>query len=239
MTTRNDLGQPVGTPLPKGWCPPLIPKRPTLTGRTVTVEPLKADQHGPDLFSAFSHDETGAGWTYMANGPYNSLDDFMVWLRGAETSSDPMFFSYLNAKSGQAIGYGSLMRVDAPMATIEIGNIRMSPLLQRTTMSTEAVYLKAEHIFKLGYRRFEWKCDHLNMPSRSAADRLGFTFEGIFRKAMHYKGRSRDTTWYSITDDEWPAIRQAHLTWLAKKNFDADGIQKQRLSDLVSAARNR
>ena len=239
MTTKNDLGQPVGTPLPEGWCPPLIPQRPTLTGRTVTVEPLKADKHGPDLFSAFSHDETGAGWTYMTNGPYNSLDNFMVWLRRAETSSDPMFFAYCNAKSGQAIGYGSLMRIDALMATIEIGNIRMSPLLQRTTMSTEVVYLKAEHIFKLGYRRFEWKCDHLNLPSRCAADRLGFTFEGIFRKAMHYKGRSRDTAWYSITDDEWPAIRRAHRTWLAKKNFDADGTQKQRLSDLVSTARNR
>jgi RimJ/RimL family protein N-acetyltransferase len=239
MSTKNDLGQPIGTPLPEGWRPPPIPIRPTLTGRTVTVEPLKADEHGPDLFSAFSHDETGVGWTYMANGPYNSLDDFMVWLRRAETSSDPLFFAYLHAKTGQAIGYGSLMRIDAPMATIEIGNIRMSPLLQRTTMSTEVVYLKAEHIFGLGYRRFEWKCDHLNTPSRSAADRLGFTFEGIFRKAMHYKRRSRDTAWYSITDDEWPAIRQAHCAWLAEKNFDADGIQKQRLADLVSAARNR
>ncbi|MEM7076317.1 MAG: GNAT family protein [Pseudomonadota bacterium] len=232
------MGQPVGDPLPEGWAPPPGPSRVTLTGRTVKVVPLSAEAHGSDLFDAFQKDETGAGWTYMANGPYDTLDDFMTWLTGAEASPDPMFFAYLDAETGKAIGYGSLMRIDSPMAAIEIGNIRMSPLLQRTPMSTEAIHLKAQYVFDLGYRRFEWKCDHLNAPSRSAADRLGFVYEGIFRKAMHYKGRSRDTAWYSITDDEWPAIQEAQRTWLAADNFDSDGTQKQRLADLVKAARD-
>jgi len=238
MTVANDLGQPVGNPLPEGWAPPSAPERVKLEGRTVNVVPLNAETHGADLFDAFQKDVTGAGWTYMANGPYDSFDDFMEWLKGAEASPDPMFFAYINAETGTAIGYGSLMRINPAMGVIEIGNIRMSPLLQRTPMSTEAIHLKTQYIFDLGYRRFEWKCDHLNAPSRTAADRLGFIFEGIFRKGMHYKGRSRDTAWYSITDDEWPAIRGAQQTWLAADNFDANGNQKQRLATLTKVAQS-
>lgn len=236
MTVANALGQPVGNPLPEGWTSPPAPDRTTLIGRTVKVVPLSAENHGAELYEAFQRDEAGAGWTYMANGPYENVDDFVEWLESAEVSPDPMFFAYLSAGTGKAIGYGSLMRIDPAMGIIEIGNIRMSPLLQRTTMSTEAIHLTAQYIFDLGYRRFEWKCDHLNAPSRRAAERLGFQFEGIFRKGMHYKGRSRDTAWYSIIDDEWPAIRDAQKTWLAASNFDADGHQKQSLALLVKVA---
>lgn len=238
MTTTNELGQPVGNSLPKGWTPPPDPSRVTLAGRTVKVVPLDANVHGAELYEAFQKDETGAGWTYMANGPYGNFDDFMDWLKGAEVSADPMFFAYLNAETGKAIGYGSLMRIDAAMAAIEIGNIRMSPLLQRTPMSTEAIHLKAQYVFDLGYRRFEWKCDHLNAPSRKAADRLGFTYEGTFRNAMHYKGRSRDTAWYSITDEEWPVVSDAHKAWLHPDNFAEGGSQKQSLAKYVLVAKS-
>lgn len=237
MTRLNDFGQPIGDAMPDGWMPPPLPSRVTLEGRMVKIVPLNAQDHGQALYDAFKLDETEAGWTYMSNGPYSGVDDFMVWLKNAEVSTDPMFFAFLNAESGQAIGYGSLMRIDAAMACIEVGNLRMSPLLQRTPMSTEAIHLLANYVFELGYRRFEWKCDSLNAPSRSAADRLGFTFEGIFRKAMHYKGRSRDTAWFSIIDEEWPPIRKAQQAWLDPENFAEDGMQKQRLADLVRRAR--
>ncbi|SEG18576.1 GNAT family N-acetyltransferase [Marinobacterium lutimaris] len=237
MSRLNEFGQPIGDALPDGWTPPPLPSRMTLAGRVVKIVPMDAEAHGAALYEAFKLDETDAGWTYMANGPYSCLADFMTWLKTAAVATDPMLFSFLNAQSGQPVGYGALMRIDARMACIEVGNLRMSPLQQRTPMSTEAIHLLADYAFKLGYRRFEWKCDSLNAPSRTAAERLGFTYEGTFRNAMHYKGRSRDTAWFSITEDEWPAIREAQQAWLAPDNFDQNGIQKQRLAELIQQAR--
>jgi len=172
----------------------------------------------------------------MANGPDPALDAFTRGLRPAAAGDDPLFFAFLNAATDAAIGYGALMRIDARMGCVEVGNIRLSPLMQRTPMSTEAIHLLADYVFRLGYRRFEWKCDMLNAPSRSAAARLGFVYEGVFRNAMHYKGRSRDTAWFSITDDEWPAVRRAQRAWLSETNFDADGVQIRPLSDFRARA---
>lgn len=236
MAEHSTLGQPIGTALPDGWTPPQAPTRVTLRGNWVHVVPLNARTHGPQLFEAFQQDKTGAGWTYMTTGPYETLESFMAWLEQAETTQDPMFFAYLNAETKQAIGYGALLRINSKAATIEIGSIRMSPLLQRTPMSTEAMYLKAEYVFGLGYRRFEWKCDALNGPSNNAAKRLGFTFEGIHRKATQYKGRSRDTAWYSMLDEEWPVIRHAHKAWLHPDNFAKNGKQNHKLTDYMRLA---
>lgn len=239
MSRTNHLGQPIGKALPEGWGPPPAPSRVTLQGRLVTVAPISASQHGSDLYDAFRKDITGAGWTYMPNGPYDDRESFLTWLQEAEAQPDPVFFAFLDASTGRAIGYGSLMRIKAAMASVEVGNIRMSPLLQRTAKSTEALHLLASYVFELGYRRFEWKCDALNAPSRRAALRLGFIYEGIFRKAMHYKGRSRDTAWFAIIEDDWPAIRQAHRLWLDPENFHPDGSQKTSLSALVRQAQGQ
>ncbi|KIC08802.1 hypothetical protein RA19_18130 [Leisingera sp. ANG-M1] len=234
MTRTNHLGQPIGDALPAGWTPPPRPVPVTLEGRFAQIVPLQAGLHGEQLFEAFRKDTDGAGWTYMANGPYDRLDDFMQWLTAAEASTDPMFFAYIDQSTGRAAGYGSFLRIEAAMGCIEAGNIRMSPAMQRTPVSTEAMHLKMAYAFGLGYRRYEWKCDALNAPSRRAAGRLGFTFEGIFRKALHYKGRSRDTAWFSITDDEWPAVCKAHQAWLHPGNFDAEGRQKQPLASFLA-----
>jgi len=233
MARTNALGQPIGDALPDGWSPPPRPVRLSLEGRWAHVVPLNASAHGSQLFDALQNDTTGAGWTYMTHGPYSSLESFMAWLQKAETDQGSMFFAYLNAKTRRAIGFGAFQRITPAAATIEIGGILMSPLMQRTPMSTEAMFLKAAYVFSLGYRRLEWKCDALNAPSNAAAKRLGFSFEGIFRKAMHYKGRSRDTAWYAIIDEDWPRIEQAHKAWLSPENFEHDGTQKQRLADLM------
>lgn len=236
MTRTNALGQPIGDALPDGWTSPPPPSPVALTGRTVAVVPLDAAAHGAGLHDAFLQDATGAGWTYMSNGPYDRLDDFLSWLDGVAGRDDPLFFAFLDRTDAAAIGYGALVRVDAPKGCVEIGSIRMSPRLQRTPMSTEAIHLLADYVFGLGYRRCEWKCDALNAPSRSAAARLGFVYEGVFRKATHYKGRSRDTAWFSITEDDWPAVRAAHRAWLSAANFDADGVQKRRLAAFMTPA---
>ena len=154
-----------------------------------------------------------------------------AWLSKSAWGRDRLAFAFVDKASGRALGFGSYLRIQPTAGSIEIGYIWLSPLLQRTPMSTEAMHLLMAHAFELGFRRYEWKCDALNAPSRRAAERLGFTFEGIFRQAIHYKGRNRDTAWYSITDDEWPAIREAQRAWLQPENFDADGRQRRSLND--------
>jgi RimJ/RimL family protein N-acetyltransferase len=227
----NALGQPIGFPV-LGWEVPAAPSREFLEGRYCRLEPLRPE-HAKDLFEANSHDQEGHNWTYLFNGPFETFSDYLEWLTKASEGSDPLFFAIMDGKTQKAVGVASYLRITPSAGSIEVGNINFSPLLQRTPGATEAIYLMMKRAFDLGYRRFEWKCDALNAPSRVAAQRLGFSFEGIFRQALVYKGRNRDTAWYAVIDKEWPVLEKAFKTWLDKANFDENGRQHVRLSDLT------
>jgi RimJ/RimL family protein N-acetyltransferase len=203
------------------------PEPVVLAGRWVRLEPLAA-AHAPALWRAVhGHDSI---WDWLADGPYESETGLADALQAKAAGAAARFFAILPEGAATA-GYASLMRIDAPNGVIEVGNILMSPRLQRTRAATEAIYLLARHIFEdLGYRRFEWKCNALNLPSRRAAERFGFIFEGIFRQSMVVKGRNRDTAWYSMLDAEWPGRKRAFEAWLAPENFDEDGRQFSSLS---------
>lgn len=215
------------------WQPRPLPSPVILTGRWATLEPLSAPQHAHALWQAVQgHDEV---WDWLADGPYRSEEGLAEALAIKENGSAARFFAILphdaRGRVMQAAGYASLMRMDPANGVIEVGNVMFSPALQRTPAATEAMYLMMRYIFEeLGYRRYEWKCNALNLPSRRAALRLGFTFEGIFRQHMIVKGQNRDTAWFSIVDSEWPARKQIFEAWLAPENFDAEGQQKRALS---------
>lgn len=234
MPHVNDLNQPIGHPMPDGWAAPPSPPRRSLSGRYARIEPLNAAMHTAALWAGAKLDHTGESWTYMVCGPFADQADFGGWITAASATDDPLFFAFVDQATDQAIGLGSFMRIDPAAGVVEVGGIWMSPLLQRTCMATEVMHLMMKQAFDLGYRRYEWKCDALNQPSHNAALRLGFTFEGVFRQATHYKGRSRDTAWFSVIDAEWPAIAAAQTAWLDPGNFDQQGRQKQSLSDLIS-----
>ena len=208
-----------------------LPAPVTLTGRWVTLEPLSAAKHTPALWQAVQgHDEA---WNWLADGPYSREEGLAEALEAKQSGLAARFFAILPGSNSAAAGYASLMRMDPANGVIEVGNIMFAPSLQRTPAATEAMFLMARYIFEeLGYRRYEWKCNALNLPSRRAAERLGFTFEGIFRQHMIVKGRNRDTAWYSMLDSEWPARKSAFEAWLAPENFDAEGTQKRALSSL-------
>ena len=228
----NELGQPVGAPVPD-WREPPRPPHAVMTGRFCRVEPLDVGRHGADLHAANSLDRDGRMWTYLFNGPFATLPEYLEWLVPKQSSQDPLFFAVVDQATGRATGLASYLRIDPPNGVIEVGHIAYSPLLQRTPAATETMYLMMRNAFELGYRRYEWKCHALNGPSRTAAVRLGFTFEGVFRQAIIIKGRNRDTAWYSIIDSEWPALDRAFQQWLAPENFDADGGQRVSLSQLT------
>ncbi len=225
----NSLGQPVGESV--AWKPARpLPNR-AMQGRYCCVEPLDINRHAPDLFAAFSLDKTGANYTYLSTDPFETEAELRDWMRESCAGDDPFFHSI--TVDGRAVGLASFMRIKPAEGVIEAGNIHFSPLLQRRPAATEAVYLMMARAFdELGYRRFEWKCDALNAPSRKAAARLGFTYEGLFRQALVYKGRNRDTAWYSVIDAEWPVIKAALETWLSPDNFDKGGTQKQKLESI-------
>jgi RimJ/RimL family protein N-acetyltransferase len=232
---RNSLGQAIGFPVP-GWSarprPPLTP----MIGRYCRVEPLDADRHAADLHAANMADKEGRIWTYLGYGPFARLAEYQAWIDATCRGSDPIFHAIVDGRTGRAAGVASFLRIDPANGVIEVGHINYSPLLQKTPAATEAMYLMMARVFdELGYRRYEWKCDTLNGPSRSAAERLGFAFEGIFRQAIIYKGRNRDTAWYSIVDQEWPGIRSAFKRWLDPANFDGQGRQRESLSSLTRA----
>ncbi|HWQ13854.1 MAG TPA: GNAT family protein [Roseiflexaceae bacterium] len=233
MQHYNHLGQPVGFPLP-GWSPPPHPPRTPMAGRFCTVEPLDPERHAAELFAANALDAEGRMWTYLAIGPFATLEEYLAWMRPHAAGSDPLFHAIVDAASGRAVGVASYLRIDPPAGSIEVGHLAFSPLLQRTPAATEAMVLMMQRAFALGYRRYEWKCDALNAASRAAAQRLGLSFEGIFRQATVYKGRNRDTAWYAAIDREWPALEAAFARWLDPSNFDAQGRQRTRLSDLTA-----
>jgi RimJ/RimL family protein N-acetyltransferase len=234
----NALGQPVGQ-IVHGWQPPNPPPRRPIAGRFCTLEPLDAARHARSLFDANAADAEGRAWTYLPYGPFPTRADYEAWAEGASASSDPLFFAVVRATDGRAVGIASFLRIDPRSGSIEIGHIHFSPLLQRTAAATEALFLMMREAFRLGYRRLEWKCDALNEASRRAAQRLGFSFEGIFRQARVVKGRNRDTAWYSIVDGEWPALEAAFAQWLDPANFDADGVQLTSLSALTAPLLHR
>ncbi len=234
MTTphTNALGQPIGWPLPE-WTPPPRPPRAAIDGRFCRVEPME-ERFSADLHAANILDVDGSSWTYLAYGPFASEAEHRQWATAACLDNDPLFHVVIDA-GGRAVGVASYLRIDPPAGAIEVGHLHFSPLLQRTPAATEAMYLMMRRAFDLGYRRYEWKCDALNAPSRAAAQRLGFSFEGIFRQATVYKGRNRDTAWYAVVDRDWPALSHAFEAWLDVRNFDEAGRQRTALTTLTRA----
>ena len=229
----NHLNQPVGAPVPD-WTPPPWPPRAVMEGRYCRLEPLDPARHAEPLWEAFSLDKTGRNWTYLFYEPFANFAAFHQWLKDFCRGHDPLFFAIIGRREGKPLGIASYLRIVPPVGCIEVGHIHYSLRLQHTPIATEAMYLMMKNIFDLGYRRYEWKCDSLNAPSRAAAQRYGFSYEGIFRQAIVYKGRNRDTAWYAMIDSEWPALRAAFEKWLDPANFDAQGRQLLRLSDLTA-----
>ncbi len=228
----NEWGQPIGAPLPD-WSARPVPPHSAIEGRFCRVEPLDPERHATDLFAANSEDVEGRNWTYLPYGPFRSFELYRGYLDAAARRGDPLVHAIIDRPSGHAVGVASLMRVDPASGVIEVGGINYSPRLQRRPAATEAMYLLMRRVFdELGYRRYEWKCDSLNAPSRAAAQRLGFRYEGLFRQATVYKGRSRDTAWFSILDSEWPDLRTAFERWLDPANFDNHGHQRSGLASL-------
>lgn len=221
MNRTNDFGQPIGPDL-DGWQSPPLPPVAPLVGRTVTLEPLDADRHAEALHQAYAAGPDSL-WTYMPAGPFGTVAELHSTIERICGPED--WRSYAHIVDGTAVGMQSFLRIMPGPGSIEIGWVALSPALQRTTASTEAHYLMIAHAFELGYRRVEWKCDHFNAASRAAALRLGFQYEGIFRQATNYKGRSRDTAWFAIIDSEWPTIEASYQQWLAPENFDEHGTQ--------------
>jgi RimJ/RimL family protein N-acetyltransferase len=234
-SVKNSYGQPIG-PAVAGWSPRPRPSRIEQVGRYCRVEPVTAVRHEADLFAACMEAPDDRDWTYLFVDRPASREDFQSYLVKLERSEDPLHFAIVEGTCGKAVGTAALMRIEPVHGVIEVGSIVFSPRLQKTRAATESMYLLMRLAFdELGYRRYEWKCDSLNAPSRAAAQRYGFTFEGIFRNAVIYKGRSRDTAWYSITDAEWPRVRAAFEAWLDPGNFDARGTQRRRLNELRAA----
>jgi len=210
-----------------------VPPREPIEGRWCRLEPLDPDAHAQGLSGALADDPEGGVWTYLAYGPFSSVESYRAWMRERCLSDDPLFFAIRPKSDDKPAGVASYLRIAPASGSIEVGHILYSPSLQRTPAATEAMFLMMQTAFELGYRRYEWKCDALNAPSRTAAQRLGLSFEGVFRQASVYKGRNRDTAWYAAIDSEWPKLRDAFLTWLDPKNFNATGRQRKRLSDLT------
>ncbi len=223
---------PVGEALPS-WRPPRFPPREAMAGRFCRLEPMD-ERFAAELHAANALDVEGRNWTYLAYGPFATEDEYRRWLTATCLGPDPMFYAILDRTSDRAVGVAAYLRIDPANGSIEVGHIHYSPRLQRAPAATEAMYLMMQRAFALGYRRYEWKCDALNAASRAAAERLGFTFEGIFRQATVYKGRNRDTAWYAIVDGEWPAIERAFTRWLDPANFDEAGRQRIRLRTLIA-----
>jgi RimJ/RimL family protein N-acetyltransferase len=207
------------------------PLRSRLEGRVVSIVPLEPRLHGDALFEGTQGKENEKLWGYLFEGPFATRASFDSYLEQKARSEDPLFFAILDKSSGEAVGHAAYMRIEPAHRVIEVGSILYTPRLQRTVGATEAMYLMARHVFEdLGYRRYEWKCNALNAPSRRAALRLGFTFEGIFRQHMIVKGHNRDTAWFSMLDSEWPKRKIAFERWLDPSNFDGEGRQKVSLS---------
>ncbi len=218
------------------WTPRPRPDRMPMEGRYVRLEPLSADRHGDGLFKAATEGDADDRFRWLPERTPADRAEFGSWLERSEASEDPLFFTVIDKASGEPVGRQTLMRIDPAHGVIEIGNIHWGPRMQRSRLSTEAFFLFARHVFDdLGYRRFEWKCNDRNEPSKRAALRFGFTFEGVFRQHLIVKGENRDTAWFSIIDKEWSALKAVYEAWLDPGNFDADGNQKRTLREVRAA----
>lgn len=218
-----------------GFVVPPHPAGITLEGRWARLEPLEAEAHAGDLYRAFSSDNSL--WDYLGYGPFPGAAAYHRWVKDHEARLDPVFFAIRDLETGHACGVASYLRIDAAQGVIEVGHICLAPELQKTRAATEAMYLMMQWAFAAGYRRYEWKCNALNQPSRRAARRLGFAYEGTFRQHMIVKGHNRDTAWFSVIDSEWPGLDEAFRAWLAPANFSDGARQRESLSDLTGLAR--
>ncbi|CRY12798.1 GNAT family N-acetyltransferase [Yersinia enterocolitica] len=229
---QNPFGQIIGAELPQ-WQSALRPQREILPGHFCYLAPVDSDKHEASLYQAYHLILDASDWTYFYCERPESENDFQQYLQTLINAKDALHYTVMDAQADVALGTVGLQRIDEKNGVIEIGSVNWSPRLKRNSAGTEAIYLLLHYVFdKLGYRRCEWKCDSLNGPSNAAAMRFGFQYEGQFRQAIVTKGRNRDTNWYSITDQEWPLIKQAFNDWLAMGNFDSQGKQKTRLQDL-------
>ncbi len=235
---KNKFNQPIGDEV-IAWQGAKRPRPTAIEGRYCRVEPLDTDKHLNDLIDAFSEDPDGKLWTYMPVGPFESGHEMGSWMQQACMNEDPLFYAVIELRSGTAVGMAAYCSIRPEFGVIEVGHIAYSPRLQKTPIATEAMFLLMQRAFsELGYRRYEWKCDSLNEASRKAAERFGFSFDGIFEQALVYKNRNRDTAWYSMLDHEWPATEKAYQEWLDPSNFDETGNQRTRLRDRIQAERN-
>jgi len=228
---RNNFGQEIGWPLPD-WRPARRPPLTAIEGRFAIVEPLDAERHAADLFAANAEGD-GSNFTYYPYGPFATLDEQRAWIVSVSGEPNRLFHAIVDRPSGQAVGVMAYANITPAMGVIEIAGLNFGPRLQRKPAATEAHYLMMRRAFdELGYRRYEWKCDSWNLPSRAAAQRLGFTYEGLFRQAIVVRGRNRDTMYFSITDQEWLRVKAAFERWLDPGNFDTDGRQRASLASL-------
>jgi RimJ/RimL family protein N-acetyltransferase len=235
MGRTNHLGQPIGFAV-DGWTPARPPPRTPMAGRYCRTEPLDPERHARDLHAANSEDRDGRMWTYLPWGPYASFADYLAAAESAAVHDARITYAVVDAVSGRAVGVASYLNINPAAGSIEVGAIAYAPALQKKPAGTEAMYLMMRRVFdELGYRRYEWKCNSLNAPSRAAAERYGFRYEGLFRQADVVKGGNRDTAWFSILDSEWPALKAAFERWLDPGNFNSDGRQRESLSVLTKA----
>ncbi|HKS87861.1 MAG TPA: GNAT family protein [Stellaceae bacterium] len=233
---RNHLEQPVGVEVP-GWVARPLPPKTAMAGHFATVEPLDAARHAAELFAANAEDREGRLWTYYPYGPFAALADYRAWVEAAVADPRRLFHAIRDNATGKAAGVAAYINAQPAVGVVEVGSLVFSPLLQRRPAATEAMYLMMRRAFdELGYRRYEWKCDSLNAPSRAAALRLGFRYEGLFRQATITRGRNRDTAWFSVIDSEWPALKAAFEAWLDPANFDEAGLQRRALASFRAGA---
>lgn len=226
--------RPLGAHL-DGWHPPTLPDGRVIEGRYARLDPLCAERHSAALFEVFKgHDEI---WDYMPDGPFNCVAELCDWMSAATARDDILFYAIHDKDSDRVAGFVAFLRMQPDAGSIEIGYIAFSPVLQRTRAATEAITLMIGWAVEAGYRRVEWKCNALNSASRRAAQRLGFSYEGVFVQASIVKGRNRDTAWFAIIDKDWPALSEAYASWMSERNFGPAGRQVQRLSELTTPIR--
>lgn len=222
----------IGFSVPNFVKPP-HPKGISLDGQQTKLVPLDVANHAKPLYDAYISQADETDWLYLPYGPFARLEEFQTWLASVENLEDPVFFTIIRKSDNKALGLLSFLRIDQTNAVIEVGHIHYSRELQQSTLATEVQFLLMDWVFANGYRRYEWKCDALNLRSRKSAERLGFSYEGIFRQALIYKGRNRDTAWFAMIDKDWPRLKVAFQTYMSADNFDKTGIQRQSLSELT------